>query len=144
MKNISVLALLVAKAIAYEFNDGSYSISLQYDAATHEILFITTQPDNTWLGILLGSKSMVNTEAIVFFASGGTSTAKNYYSTGEKEPGIATPQSVTTTIDSQTGKVKMTTRRPLDPGHTRQFVIPLDTEVTMGVAWNDGSISISQ
>ena len=82
MKSLTVLSLVSATAAAIDFNCGVYAFTSYYDSATSEIVIQTTQPDQTWFGLLLGASVMTNTEAIVFFGDGASSTAKNYYSTG--------------------------------------------------------------
>lgn len=37
----------------------------------------------------------------------------------------------------------MTTRRKLDPGFSNQYIIPLDTDFTLGFAYNDQTNSLS-
>ena len=99
---------------------------MTYDHATDEVVFVSTQSDNTWFGILLGGSTMTNTEAIYFVASGASSSVKNYYSTSHVTPTISADQSLFSKILSKTSTVKMTTRRKLNPKKTNQFVIPLD------------------
>ena len=82
MKSLTVLSLVAAISKAIDFECGLYTFTSYYDVATSEIVIQTTQPDQSWFGILLGASTMTNTEAIVFSAEGASSSAKNYYSTG--------------------------------------------------------------
>ena len=86
---------------------------------------------------------MTNTEAIVFFGDGASSSAKNYYSTGHVKPTLASTQSVTSTVTTSSQTITMTTRRALDPAVAQQFSIPLDTDITMGYATNDQTNSLN-
>ena len=89
MKTLTFLVLFAASAAAIDFDNGAYSFTVTYDSATSEIVIVTTQPDNSWFGILLGGSSMTNTEALYFVADGGSSYAKNAYSTGSIAPTLA-------------------------------------------------------
>ncbi len=89
MKSLTVLSLVAAVSTAIEFECGLYTFTSYYDAATSEIVIQTTQPDQSWFGILLGASTMTNTEAIVFSADGASSSAKNYYSTGYSAPTLS-------------------------------------------------------
>ena len=75
MRTFSLLCSVAAYSNALDINCGLFTFSASYDAATGEIVMETTQPDQSWFGILLGSSSMTNTEAIVFFGDGVSSTA---------------------------------------------------------------------
>ncbi len=115
MRTFTTLALCAVSVAATDFGNGAFVISATFDAATSEIVIKTTQPDNSWFGILLGSSSMTDTEAIYFVADAGSSYAKNGWSSGEVAPDVSTPtQTVTTTITSQTSTISMTTRRKLN------------------------------
>ena len=105
MKSITVLSLVAALSAAIDFDCGVYTFTSYYDTATSEIVIQTTQPDQTQFGLLLGSGSMTNTEALVFIGDGASSTAKNYYSTGHSAPTLATQQSLTTTVDSASSTI---------------------------------------
>ena len=89
MKTFTGISLVAAVSTAIEFECGLYTFTSYYDAATSEIVIQTTQPDQSWFGILLGASSMINTEAIVFSADGVSSSAKNYYSTGYSAPTLS-------------------------------------------------------
>ena len=86
---------------------------------------------------------MTNTEAIVFFADGASSSAKYYYSTGRSAPALSSSQTVISTVDVSVGTIQMTTRRPLDPNIANQFSIPLDIDINMGFAANDATNSLN-
>ncbi len=90
MKTFTLVSLFAACASAYDFNFGMYTLNATYDSATNEIVIETIQPDMSWFGILLGSRTMTNTEAIVFSGNGASSTAKNYHSSGHSQPTIST------------------------------------------------------
>ena len=75
MKTWVILALAAANSSAYEFCGGSVTMTLSYNKDTEEVEIVTTQPDNSWFGILLGSSSMSNTEAIYFVGDGASSSA---------------------------------------------------------------------
>ena len=143
MKSLTCLSLAAAFAAAVDINCGMYTFTAHYDSATSEIVMETTQPDQSWFAILLGSSSMTNTEAIVFFGDGASSSAKNYHSTGHVKPTLASTQSVTSTVTTSSQTITMTTRRALDPAVAQQFSIPLDTDITMGYATNDQTNSLN-
>ena len=143
MKSLSVLSLFAASSAAIDFDCGAYTFTSYYDTTTSEIVIQTTQPDQTWFGVLLGASTMTNTEAIVFFGDGASSTAKNYYSSGYQSPTLAAQQTLVSTVDSATDTIQMTTRRPINPNIANQFSIPLDTDINMGYAANDSKNSLS-
>ena len=143
MKPLTFLALCAASVAAIDFDNGAYTFSATYDAATSEIVIVTTQPDNTWFGILLGGQTMTNTEALYFVADGANSYTKNAYATGHQAPTVASTQSLTTTITSQTSTVTLTTRRLINPAISNQYAIPLDTAVDCGAAWLSSSNNIA-
>ena len=91
MKTFTSLALCAASVIAAEFGDnGAFTFNAKYDATTKEIVIQTTQPDNSWFGILLGSSDMKDTEVIYFVADGASSYVDNGWSTGNQAP-VMTP-----------------------------------------------------
>ena len=49
---------------------------------------------------------------------------------------------MSSTIDSQTSTIKMTTRRKLDTAQTDQFVIPTDVAIDMGYAFTSNTNNI--
>ena len=144
MKTLTTLALCAASIAAIDLGDPAFTFSATFDAATSEIVILTTQPDNSWLGILLGSSSMTDTEVIYFVADADQSYVKNGWSSGEVAPDVTTPtQTVTRTITSFTSTVSMTTRRKINTGESGKFVFPLDNAIDMGYAHKTGSIQIS-
>ena len=73
--SFTLLSILAAFASAVDLDCGKYTFNAYYDTTTSEIVIDTTQPDLSWFGVLLGSSSMTNTEAIVFFGNGASSIA---------------------------------------------------------------------
>ncbi len=136
MKTFAFLAIVAAQTAAINFGSGvnSYTLDIHYDSVTSEIVIVSTQPDQTWFGIMLGGNTMTNTESIVFIGNGASSSTSNGWSTGHAMPTAAATQSLTTTVTTATAPIKMTTRRRLNPNHTNQFVIPLDTDISMAFA----------
>ena len=56
MKSWIILAVVAAnKALATDFCGGSVSLTATYKSATQTVEIVTTQPDQSWFGILLGS-----------------------------------------------------------------------------------------
>ena len=118
MKTWVILALTAANSLAYEFCDGSVTMTVAYKIDTQSVEIVTTQPDKSWFGILLGSSSMTNTEAIYFVADGASSSAANYWSTGTGVPTLSDDQTLSDSVTSVTPVIKMTTTRKLDPVKT--------------------------
>ena len=58
-------ALLTSITVAFTV-DKNFDFQAHYDSNTKEIVFTTVQPDNSWFGILLGSATMYETDAISF------------------------------------------------------------------------------
>ena len=77
---------------------------------------------------------MTNTEAIYFLADGASSSAENYWSTGNQTPTISADQTLTDSITSQTTTITLKTVRKLDPQKTNQYVLSLDKDIKMGYA----------
>ena len=76
MKLGVILAIVAAKsASANDFCSGSVTLTATYDSATQSVEIVTTQPDQSWFGILLGSSSMTGSEAIYFVGDGASSSA---------------------------------------------------------------------
>ena len=146
MKITSLVTFCIAAVSA--FDSDRYSFTATYDSATSEIVMVTTQPDNTWFGILLGSSEMggnnnAGTEAIYFIANGDQSTAKNAWSSSYQAPAINNDQqTVSSTITSQTSTITLTTRRPINTNLGQQFVFPLDIAIDMGWAGNSESNNV--
>ena len=42
----------------------SFQFDAYYDSTTNEIVIETTQPDKTWMGLLVGSSNMYGADAI--------------------------------------------------------------------------------
>ena len=87
---------------------------------------ITTQPDASYFGLILGSSKMYDAEAIYFVGDGAQSYAANYWSVGRMVPILSEEQTLFTSITSQTSPIKMQTVRKLNTEKVSQFVLPLD------------------
>ena len=61
---------------------GFGKVEWKYDDQTDEIVITATIPDKTYFGMLLGSNSMFQTDALIFKADGDNSKAADYYSNG--------------------------------------------------------------
>ncbi len=90
------MALVAAYAhatITYGDKSGIYyyTFDAYYDETTAEIVMETTQPTGTFMGVLLGSATMWDTDAIMWQSTGTGAGAvvSNYYSTGNVPPTLA-------------------------------------------------------
>ena len=90
------------------------------------------------MGVLIGSASMWDTDALMWQGLGNSSMVKNYYSTGNSAPIIAKTQSTTFKVtDTSNNRTSITTRRKLDPNVANQFAIRVEVPMQMGFAAND-------
>jgi hypothetical protein len=132
----SAAVLAIVGANAYTIN-GNITFDVSYDSATGEVVFVTSQPDKSYFGILLGSHDMINADAIVFFAEGQTSKAQDYYSTTFGQVSLDATQNVTSRIITvSSGTVILETRRKLKTTDAKDFVIPLDQTFEVSYAFN--------
>ena len=69
MKNFAATVLLSAFAKATLTIDGDFTFEATYDAASESVIFTTSQPNLTYIGVLLGSEMMDGTDAIVWQAN---------------------------------------------------------------------------
>ena len=89
--------LVLGAATAMNLCD-DFEFDVYYDSVTEEIVFETVSPDGSWLGLLLGSSSMSNTDSIAFHADGVDSRARDFHSRGETFLDFDPKQSVRSTI----------------------------------------------
>ena len=61
-----------------------FELEIYFDGT--EIVMETGSPDGSWLGLLLGSGSMSDTDAISFHADGASSKARDFHAEGYTFP----------------------------------------------------------
>ena len=64
MQKVLATALLVAGSQAQLTIADGFTFEATYDSVNNNIVFKTTQPNLSWMGILLGSQHMDGTDAI--------------------------------------------------------------------------------
>ena len=123
MKTFTLMALVAAYAhatITYGDKSGKfyYTFDAYYDENTAEIVMKTTQPTGTFMGVLLGSATMWDTDAIMWQSTGTGAGAvvSNYYSTGNVPPTLSAVQSISFTVTSTANdRTAITSRRLINP-----------------------------
>ena len=140
MKNFAATALMSVFAKAHLTIDGDFTFEASYDAASESVIFTTSQPNLTYIGVLLGSEHMDGTDAIVWQANNAQSKALDIYAAQESMPTTDTTQNVISSITSNTnGVLSMRTTRKLTTGDPTDFVVPLDTPFGFAWATNTGT-----
>ena len=59
-----------------------FNVDMKYNKDTEMVDFTVVIPDNTWMGIVLGSSQMIDSDIITFVADGTSSQFIDNWSTG--------------------------------------------------------------
>ena len=121
------------------------SFNMRYVPADEQVEFIVTMPkDNVWFGIALGGDGSMarGTDMAVFFADEQASSFGDYVSVGKGMPSkdrsvdLKAHPDGAVELDEAAGTVTIFARRALDTSDLEDFVFPLDTEFSIGIAYN--------
>ena len=101
------------------------------------IKFTSTQPNNSYFGIVLGSESMTNTDCIVFTAA-NSGLAVDYHSTdfGVAPKPDAQNDVTSSSVTNADGTLSITATRKWNTGDALDFVIPGTSKWELGYAFH--------
>jgi hypothetical protein len=114
-------ALLTTVAMARSTGKGQeltngYNIEVTWNETTSMVTFTAVIPDKTWLGLVLGSFSHVNSDMILFSANGASSKFYDLYSDGYFMPLDDDVNNLSGSFVVSNGEVKFTVQRKMDTG----------------------------
>lgn len=129
--------------ISFDYKDG-IKWSAKIDMITDEIVMKTTLPNKSWFSIGFGP-NMRGTDMIVWRWKDDEMVVDNVWSTTYNVPPSDGTDYLKTTIqDSTDGKFKtFTTRRALDTGNVKDFVIQTDKSMAWSYALRTGKGTFS-
>ena len=127
---------------------------MRWVKADSQVEFIVTMKDtNAWLGLTLGGTEGAMKEGddmVVFFANKANSSFGDYTSKGFKAPAEDTIKKDvkdhpdhSVDWDESAGTVTIFARRALDTGDAGDYVIQLDKQFNVGVAYNGSTSTLS-
>ena len=126
----------VKACLAQSWDGGNFYIKVCHDEDTQELVFTTSIPNNSWLGIGFGTK-MKNTDMMVWQAVKGFGVVRDLYSYGYGVPKMDEVQNLdnVTKFDKKKGMVNFVTRRKLDTGDSdKDFLIKMNEDIPMSYA----------
>ena len=109
---------------------------MTWDEDTEIVTFTAVIPNKTWLGIVLGGYSMVNSDMILFSANGASSKFFDLYSDGYFMPMDDTKNDLTGSYEIIGNEVKFKIQRKADTGDAEDYVIAGDRTINCAYAVN--------
>jgi hypothetical protein len=78
---LAALGAAKSSGTGQELTDG-FNIDVTWDEKSEIVTFTAVIPNKTWMGIVIGNYSMVNSDMILFSANGSSSRFYDLYSDG--------------------------------------------------------------
>ena len=111
---------------------------ISYNPINQTINYIANIPNKGYFSVGYGT-SMYNTDMIVWFAMGATSSQSDLYSTSHDKPKTLTPNSYVTTFVVQAASTQFYSSRTLVASGKDTYNIPLDSVIKMIYAYDPKS-----
>ena len=109
------------------------------------IIFHTYQPNDSYLGIVLGAGGMARgSDMVVFHANGKDSYCSDMTSQGYTKPANDKTKNLSCKHEYKDGEVHFTVKRKLDTGDSNDFVIQTDQKWELGYAFKKGTHEIQK
>lgn len=119
------LGAAMSSGTGQELTDG-FNIDVTWDEKTEIVTFTAVIPDKTWMGIVIGNTSMVNSDMILFSANGSSSRFFDLYSEGYFMPMEDDQKDLTGQFEELTNEVRFKVSRKIDTGDSKDFLITPD------------------
>lgn len=122
---LAALSAAKSSGTGQELTDG-FNIDVTWDEETEIVTFTAVIPNKTWMGIVLGNYSMVNSDMILFSANGSSSKFYDLYSDGYFMPMDDDTNDLTGSFEVLNSEVQFKVSRKIDTGDSQDFLITPD------------------